>query len=317
MNPLVSISCITYNQASYIKQCLDGFLCQKTNFEYEVLVHDDASTDGTTAIIEDYEKRYPQIIKLYIQKKNQYSQGKGFVGLRINAERAKGKYLAFCEGDDYWNDPFKLQKQIDFLEKNEDFVLSHTCYNIHYESNSETHKAEDIYNKNKSVEKSFVSTDLLTFKYRILTVTVVTRTKFYLKVINDDPFLYSGYFLMGDTQAWYDLSKLGKIHYLKDFTSVYRIINGSATRSLNVKRKLRFFLSSSEMRLYIAKRDNLINLYQDFRKVYDERLIKCLSFDRKLQTIEALNFCNVRTLYKILFKLRLLKPYIILRKLYY
>lgn len=317
MKPLVSISCITYNHAPYIKQCLDGFLNQVTNFEYEVLIHDDASTDGTSSILECYAQKYPHLFNIYIQKNNQYSQGNGFIGLKINAERAKGKYLAFCEGDDYWNDPLKLQKQIDFLEKNEDYVLSHTCYSIYDESKKEIHKSIDIYRNNKSAEMSFSPTDLLTFRYKILTLTVVTRTDSYLKVLNADPFLYSGYFLMGDTQAWYDLSKLGKIHYLKDFTSIYRIREGSATREINIERKLRFFLSSYEMRLYIAKRDNLQDLYPEFKKVYDERLIKCLSFNRKLKTLEDIDFSNVRILYRCLFRMRLLKLYVILRKLYY
>ncbi len=121
MSILVSICCITYNHEKYIREALDSFLMQKTNFEYEILVHDDASTDNTAKIIREYESKYPNLIKPIYQTKNQYSQG-----VAINASyvwpRAQGKYIALCEGDDYWTDPYKLQKQIDVLE--DDATLS-------------------------------------------------------------------------------------------------------------------------------------------------------------------------------------------------
>lgn len=114
---MVSISCITYNHAPYIRQCLDGFLMQKTNFNFEVLIHDDASIDGTTEIIKEYETRYPDIIKPMYEEENQWVKGRR--GSKVfNFPRAKGKYIAMCEGDDYWIDPLKLQKQVDFLENN-------------------------------------------------------------------------------------------------------------------------------------------------------------------------------------------------------
>ena len=104
---LVSISCITYNQAHFIRQCLDGFLMQKTTFSFEVLIHDDASTDGTTEIIREYESKYPEIIKPLYEKENQWTKGRRGSAV-FNYPRAKGKYIALCEGDDYWIDPLKL-----------------------------------------------------------------------------------------------------------------------------------------------------------------------------------------------------------------
>lgn len=121
--PLVSINCITFNHAPYIRQCLDAFINQKTNFSFEVLIHDDASTDGTSDIIREYATCYPDIIKPYIQEKNQYSQGKGYIGDDINRKRALGKYIAECEGDDYWIDPLKLQRQVDFMEFHPDYSM--------------------------------------------------------------------------------------------------------------------------------------------------------------------------------------------------
>ena len=110
-SPLVSITCLTYNHAPYLRQCLDGFVMQKTSFPIEILIYDDASEDGTQDIIREYERKYPDLIKPIYQTENQYSKGVK-VEFVYNYPRAKGKYIAFCEGDDYWTDPNKLQKQI-------------------------------------------------------------------------------------------------------------------------------------------------------------------------------------------------------------
>ncbi len=114
-NIMVSVICNTYNHEKYIKAALDGFVMQKTDFLFEVLVHDDASTDRTADIIREYEKKYPDIIKPVYQSENQHSQKINFCR-KFQYPRAKGKYLAFCEGDDYWTDPLKLQKQFDLME---------------------------------------------------------------------------------------------------------------------------------------------------------------------------------------------------------
>lgn len=105
--PLVSISCITYNHDNYIREAIEGFLMQKTTFPVEILIHDDASTDNTATIIKEYEIKYPQLIKPIYQTENQYSKKDGTIG-RIQRGRARGKYYATCEGDDYWTDPLKL-----------------------------------------------------------------------------------------------------------------------------------------------------------------------------------------------------------------
>ena len=115
-NIVVSVLCTAYNHEKYIRQCLDSFVMQKTNFKFEVIVHDDASTDNTANIIREYENKYPDIIKPIYQKENQYSKGVSLS--KIICAKCRGKYVAFCEGDDFWTDELKLQKQVDALENN-------------------------------------------------------------------------------------------------------------------------------------------------------------------------------------------------------
>lgn len=122
-HPLVSICCATYNQANYIGECLEKIIAQQVNFTFEILIHDDASTDGTTQIIETYATKYPELIFPIYQTENQYQKGNKRITATFNLPRAKGKYIAICEGDDYWTDPFKLQKQVDFLEAHPEYNL--------------------------------------------------------------------------------------------------------------------------------------------------------------------------------------------------
>lgn len=113
---MVSVICNAYNHEKYIASALEGFVMQKTDFPFEVLVHDDASNDATADIIRSYAERYPELIFPIYQQENQYSRG-GAISRRFQFPRARGKYIALCEGDDYWTDPCKLQKQFDAMER--------------------------------------------------------------------------------------------------------------------------------------------------------------------------------------------------------
>ncbi len=118
----VSILCMAYNHEQYIKSALDSFLMQKTSFEYEIIVHDDASTDGTAEIIKEYAKKYPKRIIPICQKENQYSKGIDIIQTHVKS-KIRGEYIAFCEGDDYWIVSDKLQKQYEALEKNQNIDI--------------------------------------------------------------------------------------------------------------------------------------------------------------------------------------------------
>lgn len=122
--PKVSVSVLSYNHVDYITDCLEGILAQKCDFDIEILIHDDASTDNTQSVIKSYVEKFPHIIKPIYQRVNQYAQGKQ---LSIkNFQRAQGNYIAICDGDDVWTDHYKLQKQVNFLDNNNEFVISYT-----------------------------------------------------------------------------------------------------------------------------------------------------------------------------------------------
>jgi len=127
LEPMVSIFCPVYNQEAYLRDCLDGILMQEVNFPYEIVVHDDASTDSSVEILKEYRSKYPDKFKLLLQKENQYSQGK-HIAVEFIFPNLRGKYVAICEGDDFWTDTTKLQKQIDFLEAHQEYsACVHNC----------------------------------------------------------------------------------------------------------------------------------------------------------------------------------------------
>lgn len=227
-DPLVSISCITYNHINYIEQCLDGFLEQETDYPFEILIHDDCSTDGTTEIIQKYSTKYPDIIKPMYETENQYQKGKPAGSLIWNIPRAKGKYIAFCEGDDYWIDENKLQIQIDFLEKNPEYTMCFHNAQIKDELNSS--KKIGIYEN--LTEKEYTATELFQ-SWVVPTASIVMKASclnFPIKNLLD--------FCYGDIRIVESCAHLGKVFCINKIMSVYRIQSNGLTwdASLNNKR---------------------------------------------------------------------------------
>ncbi len=209
--PLVSINCITYNHEAYIRNALEGFLMQKTNFTFEILIHDDASTDQTANIIRQYENEYPGIIKPIYQKENQYSK-KVDISEQFQYSRTLGKYTAICEGDDYWIDPLKLQKQVDFLEDNPEFSMC--CHDaiILWENKQKRPRLfapaalPSVLGMEDILKGWFIPTASILYRSKILH----QRPKWLNKVLNGDYFLQ----LL--------CAHHGKIKYFDELMSVYR-----------------------------------------------------------------------------------------------
>ena len=191
--PLVSISCMTFNHASFINTCLDNLLGQKTNFPFEIMIHDDASTDGTREIIEDYVSRYPNIIFPLYQKENQYSKGVRGLSSQYNYPRCRGKYIAVCEGDDYWTDPLQLQKQVDFLEAHVDYVLTFHDFNVvDNEGKIIDGNPLNAQQKRDASQKDLICGDLLTMTLTLCFRNVIKEfPPEKNKVTNGDTFLIS------------------------------------------------------------------------------------------------------------------------------
>lgn len=221
MRPVVSICCMTYNHENFIKDCIEGFINQKTDFNYELLIHDDASNDKTADIIREYESKYPHIIKGFYQTENQFLKQNILVNILF--PRAKGKYIALCEGDDYWTDPYKLQKQVDFLEANEEVSM---CFTNGITVLANNLKLDTIilndYHPNKFDTKYLISKDC-----KIPTASVVFRKKLLDIDLNAFP--------MGDYPLYYFLSKKGLIGYLSESSVAYRIHQTSFLRSNSIK----------------------------------------------------------------------------------
>lgn len=223
---MVSICCIAYNQEKYIKKMLDSLLMQKTDFAYEIIIHDDASTDNTAKIICEYEKKYPEIVKPIYQVENQYSKGIS-VSLNYNYPRCRGKYIAWCEGDDYWSDPLKLQKQVEVLEKNRNCTV---C----------VHKVKIVSEDEQRVLGSFPRTEQLyegiIDNKEFLSLVIYTRTTAFLQ-FHITSFMARGEYIrkyckelpefrkifdVGDIPMLLYLGVYGDAYYIEEYMSCYR-----------------------------------------------------------------------------------------------
>lgn len=226
-HPLVAIKCLVYNHEPYLRDCLNGFVMQQTDFPFVAIVHDDASTDHSADIIREYAAAYPDIIRPIYETENQYSKGNGSLGRIMNAaiDATDAKYVAMCEGDDYWTDPRKLQKQVSFLETHPECVITSHRYKI---LDQEQNTFEPDYlctafaGKEQTVGLRFLKENYLDFPY-MQTMSVVYRADSF------DKDFYMSLTVHGDLVLFYVILRQGfgfcmnfdGAVYRKSYTGVY------------------------------------------------------------------------------------------------
>lgn len=227
----VSVIMLAYNHGKYIADAMESVVKQKTNFPFELIIGEDCSTDNTLEIIKKYQEKYKNI-HLISDEKN--------VGIVANElrvmQQCQGKYIAFCEADDFWTDELKLQKQVDFLEKNEDFGLVHADVN-HWEQAK--NKLEKAINKSENIE--IPSGDIFEFlmlpSHSIKTMTVCLRKDLLEKYYLQDQEIMQQEWKLIDISIWLMIAKHSKIHYFDEVFATYRLLDESMSRSKN-KQKL-------------------------------------------------------------------------------
>ena len=231
---LVSISCVVYNHAPYLRRCLDSLVNQKTNFNYEILIHDDASTDGSAEIIREYEEKYPHLIKAICQTENQHSKGVK-IYFTYQHPRAAGKYFAMCEGDDYWCDEHKLQRQVDAMEQHPECTLCvHRVQGVNVDETSNgkffpaESQAEGVYDGKEMVRGLFRGNS-----YPFQTSSYLYRTEYYTTRL-PEPYPWMRIAISGDVVRLLYLGDLGDIYYLDDVMSCNRMnVAGSFSARTN------------------------------------------------------------------------------------
>jgi glycosyltransferase involved in cell wall biosynthesis len=248
--PLVSVEMITYNHAPFIRRAVEGVLSQKTDFPFELVIGEDCSTDGTREIVFDYQKRFPNIIRVVTSESN--------VGMHENSGRTwrvcRGQYAAFCEGDDYWHDPVKLQRQVDYLESHPDCILVHSNCDLFYVETAR--RVRNFLPSGGDLNDEGAYEELLTRKRNIVTPTAITRREAHEAALRDNPECSDPKYLLGDMQMWLELSRLGKVKYLPESLATHNMLEESATHSRNPQKELQFALSARDLFYhYAAKYD--------------------------------------------------------------
>lgn len=230
----VSIVCITYNHEKFIAKMLDSLLSQKTNFKYEILIHDDASKDRTQEIIRDYANKYPNIIKPILQKENQWSKGIN-PNITYNYPRIQGEYVAYCEGDDYWSDVNKLQLQYDAMEQNKECAI---C----------VHKTQCVSLSNEKINREFPPIELeegiitsqayITMELREVGWLFQTSSYFIrAEVVKKYASSYVNKYPVGDLPLVLFSLQEGSCYYISRKMSCYRVDSGGAMSKLKSREK--------------------------------------------------------------------------------
>jgi len=239
--PLVSVGMISYNHAAYVSQAIAGIVMQKCNFTFELVIGVDLCDDDTLSICKEMQERYPDIIRVLTTEIR--------LGMNANFKRTinstRGRYIAFCEGDDYWIDPLKLEKQVNFLEANPSYVM--VCSKIRC-VNARNNDILDHYmlcNQERNARLTEITLFDLLNENSVFTLTTCLRSDKLKKICGKLPSY--GY----DYWIWLQLSCIGRIHKMDDITAVYRIHSGGVSQAKG------FF----DMRYPLAIRDALYTLF--------------------------------------------------------
>lgn len=319
---MVCTRCLTFNQASFIKDALDGFCMQETTFPVVNIIVDDASTDGEQEVITQYLREHfeledTKVVRqeesndyylTFARHRNNYNCFFVVILLKYNHYKKKAKrpyyaeweesskYFAFCEGDDYWTYPRKLQMEVEALENNPKCGMCYTAYKY---LNVESGEFRDIYTpKEVKHDKDFMW-KTLSFGVTIGTATVLLNNELFRRIVCECADDYRGY-LMGDTQTWFHVSRLSGVHYIPVVTTTYRKHSGSVTSMGDAERKLVFERSMLAMRLNIAKKYGAPEEVIDLIKRHTAAMLitTCLSLKRYDEALE-LNKTNLAGNYTI------------------
>lgn len=251
--PLLSVRCLCYNHAPYLRQCLDGFVMQQTDFPFEVIIHDDASTDGSQDIIREYAERYPDIIRPIYETENQYGKGKIF-DIINRAMHPDSKYIALCEADDCWTDPHKLQLQVSFLESHPDYVMSSHIYTTMSIDTGERKLTNDYADGHYDEYlgkpyRTFTLDDYFHYWF-VHTLTIVYRRRDYIDPATRARYPYS----LFDNITRYYIIKQGKCAYFKVDMATYRLHPGGIYSHRDNERWRELFLGNNYV-LYQTEHD--------------------------------------------------------------
>lgn len=282
-NIKVSIICITYNQERYIEKALNSFINQKTNFEYEIIVHDDASTDSTPLIIKKYEKKYPNIVRGIYQKENQYSKGVKKISFSL-FPIAKGEFIALCEGDDYWTDTEKLQKQYNIMIKNLDISLcTHKTQCIN-EDETVTERIFPPINFNENIisGERFVYFQMMKQYWMFHTSSYFFR-KSDVNELSNNHLNFVDKFAVGDLCLQLFLITKGNIYYIPEIMSRYRL---NSKGSWSEKKLYKNYFEKNHL--------EALNEYDAYTQgKYHEYILNQINYYKFLKFLEDKNFKEI------------------------